>query len=206
MSSNADIHVEQSLLYPDTEEQKKLRQAIGIPNHLPIYVQGKVTKGFGRGSKDLGIRTANFSKELVESLPSELETGIYYCWAQVCYDKNNSELTPPAGEKLPAKQPEHYSCTKVLPAVMSVGWNPFYNNTTKSMETHLIHDFKDDFYDAVLRVSIVGRLRGEKNYESLQDLIDDINRDIANAQEKLCDDFSNLCYPGSFFYRCCSIE
>ena len=130
----------------------------------------------------------------------------YYCWAQVCYDKNNSELTPPAGNKLPAKQPEHYNCTKVLPAVMSVGWNPFYNNTTKSMETHLIHDFEEDFYDAVLRVSIVGRLRGEKNYESLQDLIDDINRDIANAQEKLCDDFSNLCYPGSFFYRCCSIE
>ena len=32
MSSNADIHVEQSLLYPDTEEQKKLRQAIGIQN------------------------------------------------------------------------------------------------------------------------------------------------------------------------------
>lgn len=206
MSGNADIHVEQSLHYPDTEDQKKLRESAKIPNHLPIYVQGKVTKGFGRGSKDLGIRTANFSNSLVESLPSQLETGIYYCWAQVAYDKTDSTLNPPKGDKLPKKQPESYHCTKVLPAVMSVGWNPFYNNTTKSMETHIIHEFEDDFYDAVLRVSIVGRLRGEKNYESLQDLIDDINRDIANAQARLCDDFSNTCYPGSFFFRCCSIE
>jgi len=204
MSANTDIHVEQSLHYPDTAEQKKFREQSGVPSHLPIYVQGKVTKGFGRGSKDLGIRTANFSNSLVESLPPQLETGIYFCWAQVAYDKSDSKLTPP--KQLPEKQPEKYHCTKVLPAVMSVGWNPFYNNKTKSMETHIIHEFEEDFYDAVLRVSIVGRLRGEKNYESLQDLIDDINRDIANAQERLCDDFSNTCYPGSFFFRCCSIE
>lgn len=207
MTSNADIHVEQSLHYPDTDDQKKHRETAKVPSHLPIYVQGKVTKGFGRGSSELGIRTANFSNSLVESLPPQLETGIYYCWAQVCYDtKNNPDLIPPKGDKLPKKQPEHYNCTKVLPAVMSVGWNPFYNNKMKSMETHIIHEFEDDFYDAVLRVSIVGRLRGERNYDSLQELIDDINRDIVNAQTKLTDDFSNTCYPGSFFFRCCSIE
>merc|ERR1739848_49762 len=197
----SDIHAEHCLRYPDTDDQKEFRKEHEIPAHLPIYVQGKVTRGFGRGSKDLGIRTANYSNELVESLPTQLDTGIYYCWAQVVYDNSNKSLTPPKAEDLPENQPDNYTCTKVLPAVMSVGWNPFYKNEKKSMETHIIHKFDEDFYDAVLRVSIVGRLRGEKNYSSLQDLIDDIHRDIANAQTELCSDFSNTCLPATFFFR-----
>ena len=43
------------------------------------------------------------------------------------------------------------------------------------METHIIQKFENDWYDNQLRVVIVGRLRSEKNYDSLQALIDDIN-------------------------------
>jgi len=35
----------------------------------------------------------------------------------------------------------------IYPAVISVGYNPYYNNTTKTVEAHLIHSTQlDDFY------------------------------------------------------------
>ena len=67
----------------------------------PIYAQGTVIKGFGRGSKELGIPTgflalhvinskwsrnyfsANFPDEVVDGLPAEVGTGVYYGWAKV---------------------------------------------------------------------------------------------------------------------------
>lgn len=51
--------------------------------------------------------TANFSEKIVEALPDEFETGIYYGWASL--------------EK------------QIYKMVMSIGWNPFYKNDKKSM-------------------------------------------------------------------------
>lgn len=45
---------------------------------------------------------------VVDNLPEEVGTGIYYGWASV--DRG-----------------------PVYKMVMSIGWNPFYNNTKKSM-------------------------------------------------------------------------
>ncbi|EGD79973.1 hypothetical protein PTSG_13009 [Salpingoeca rosetta] len=45
-------------------------------------LEGKVVKGFGRGSKELGIPTANFPEDVVEGLPESMTQGIYYGWAQ----------------------------------------------------------------------------------------------------------------------------
>ncbi len=36
------------------------------------------------------------------------------------------------------------------------GWNPFYNNTKKTIETHILHDFGSDFYGSQLKVAITG--------------------------------------------------
>ena len=54
--------------------------------------------------------------------------------------------------------------------VASVGWNPFYNNEKKSFETHIIKKFESDFYESSLKVIVLGYLRPEKNYDSLQAL------------------------------------
>jgi len=51
---------------------------------------------------------ANFSREVVNNLPVDIATGVYYGWAQV--------------DKSP-----------IYKMVMSIGWNPFYNNKEKSM-------------------------------------------------------------------------
>uniref|UniRef100_A0A8D0HC65 Riboflavin kinase n=1 Tax=Sphenodon punctatus TaxID=8508 RepID=A0A8D0HC65_SPHPU len=128
--------------------------------HLPYFCRGEVVRGFGRGSKELGIRTANFSEQVVESFPSDISTGIYYGWACV----GNGDL-----HKM----------------VLSIGWNPYYKNVKKSVETHIIHTFKEDFYWATLSIVIVGYIRPEKNFASLDALISAIQDDIEEAKRKL---------------------
>ncbi|KAG7490055.1 riboflavin kinase [Solea senegalensis] len=126
---------------------------------LPYFCRGEVIRGFGRGSKELGIPTANFSDSVVDNLPADISTGIYYGWACV----GNGD---------------------VHKMVMSIGWNPYYKNTKKSMETHVIHTFKEDFYGEVLSVVMVGYIRPERSYDSLA-LIAAINNDIEEAKVNL---------------------
>ena len=74
--------------------------------------------------------TATRAQEVVESLPAEMNQGIYYCWARVSGDVTRK-------------------------AVMSVGWNPFYKNTKRSAEVHIMHEFADDFYGSMMDVLVV---------------------------------------------------
>lgn len=127
---------------------------------LPHFAKGKIIKGFGRGSKELGIPTANFPEEVVSDLPETIETGVYFGYANV--DKG-----------------------PIYKMVMSIGWNPFYGNTKKSMETHIMHKFDGDLYDQELRVAILGYIRGEKNFPNLEALIEAINNDIKTADKEL---------------------
>lgn len=66
---------------------------------------------------------------------------------------------------------------RVFPMVMSVGWNPFYKNTTKTAEVHIMHPFEADFYGLEMRVVVLGYIRSEYNYVSKEALIDDIEMD-----------------------------
>lgn len=127
---------------------------------LPLFLEGEVVKGFGRGSKDLGCPTANYSLEIVKVLPDGLEPGVYYGWAQI-----------DAG-------PVHKMVT-------NIGWCPFYENKEMSVETHVMEKFDNDFYGSTLRVCIIGYLRGEKNFDSLDNLITAIKQDILNADQLL---------------------
>lgn len=131
-----------------------------VMSALPYYCSGEVVRGFGRGSKELGIPTANFPEHVVDSLPPDLTTGIYYGWGAV----GNGE---------------------VYKMVMSIGWNPFYKNTKKSVETHIIHQFPDDFYGEMLSIVIVGYIRPEKSFDSLDALIAAIHSDIEEAKKQL---------------------
>lgn len=143
----------------DRGKFKKLPKYIMETKYLPYYTKGEIVKGFGRGSKQLGIPTANFPDDVVKTLPKEIPTGVYYGFASidnVCYKM-----------------------------VMSVGWNPFYNNEQKSMETHILHKFDRDLYGEILKVIMLGYLRPEKNFGNLDELIDAINTDIKEAESHL---------------------
>lgn len=62
--------------------------------------------------------------------------------------------------------------------VMSIGWNPYYKNEKRSVEVHIMHSFAKDFYGARMKVLILGFIRPEYDYTSLESLVEDIRTDI----------------------------
>jgi riboflavin kinase len=105
-----------------------------------VYLGATVVHGQKRGSKELGIPTANLGMDELGKIGDSLETGIYYGWARL----NGT----------------YYQ------TVVSVGWNPFYQNTVKTIEAHLLHSL-DDFYGEYLELLLIGYLRQEANFKSL---------------------------------------
>ncbi|XP_021920418.1 riboflavin kinase isoform X4 [Zootermopsis nevadensis] len=103
---------------------------------------------------------ANFPDEVVNDLPEDIGTGVYYGWATV----DNG--------------PVHKM-------VMSIGWNPYFKNSKKSMETHILHAFGTDFYGSQLRICIIGYVRPEMDFWTLDDLITTIKNDIDTANRQL---------------------
>lgn len=73
----------------------------------------------------------------------------------------------------------------VYPMVMSIGWNPYYKNTVRSVEVHIMHDFEVQFYDSHMNLLILGFIRPELDYESVEKLINDIKTDIDVAGRSL---------------------
>lgn len=53
------------------------------------------------------------------------------------------------------------------------------------MEPHLLHTFAEDFYEETLAISIVGYLRPELDYTTLEALKEAIAADITLAKDKL---------------------
>jgi len=72
-----------------------------------------------------------------------------------------------------------------FPMVMSIGYNPFYKNTVRSAEVHILHKFKQDFYERDIAISILGFIRPEYDYVSVESLIEDINEDIEVTKRSL---------------------
>jgi len=69
--------------------------------------------------------------------------------------------------------------------VMSIGYNPFYKNTVRSAEVHVLHKFGKDFYGCEMRVSILGYIRPEYDYVSVEALVGDIGLDCEVANRSL---------------------
>lgn len=148
---------------------------------FPLIVVGKVVKGFGRGSKELGIPTANIDPKVVKNLP--IENGVYYGFAQVIIegDNDSDSMKNPQIFEISNKQ----LISKVCFMCCSCGYNPFYNNQNKSLEVHIMADIGMNLYDATMRIAICGKIRDEKNYDSLEELKAAIDNDIKMSREKL---------------------
>ena len=79
------------------------------------------------------------------------------------------------------------------PAAIHVGVRPMFETGRGLLvEPHLI-DFDGDLYGQTLRLAFIARLRGEKRFPSVEDLIAAMNRDVEQARE-LCAGFKG---PGS---------
>ncbi|KAF2641109.1 riboflavin kinase [Massarina eburnea CBS 473.64] len=188
----------------------KPRDPIAGPDKVeppfPLKLRGPVIKGFGRGSKELGIPTANIPLSGLSIGGNEaLESGIYYGYATLDHntiprapatassplqssnhavaDLESPPTAPPSRPLTPSQQ--NTPPRKVYPAVLSIGYNPVYKNEKRSIEIHLLHSFEKDFYGATLSLIILGWIRPEYDYVSKDALVEDIREDIRVTQRSL---------------------
>ncbi|KAI9297535.1 riboflavin kinase [Neoconidiobolus thromboides FSU 785] len=155
-----------------TINRKPQEDNLVISPPFPKLLKNTVVKGFGRGSKELGIPTANYPQDYVDSASlDELSPGIYYGYSKVYSNQDDNEKQ--TGED------------EILPMVMSLGYNPFYKNEKLSAEVHVLHSFEKDFYGQQMTTLVLGYIRPERSYDGLDALIQDIQFDITFAKKSL---------------------
>jgi riboflavin kinase/FMN adenylyltransferase len=123
----------------------------------PFLFEGEVVEGDKRG-RELGMPTANLVPQDAFVCPGH---GVYAAWAQV------------GGSK--------------FPAAVNVGVRPtFPTGRGLLVEAHLI-GFDADIYGETLRIAFLERLRGEKRFDSVDDLVEQMNRDVTEAKRIVAD-------------------
>ncbi len=118
-------------------------------------VEGKVVPGKARG-RSIGVPTANVAAEN-EIIPRK---GVYAGWART-----------PDGT--------------IHPAVTNIGTNPTFEKAdVLSLEVHLL-DFSGDLYGQRIGVHFTQRLRDEKRFNSVDELLMAIREDVREARQIL---------------------
>ncbi|NJK87998.1 MAG: hypothetical protein HC923_00440, partial [Myxococcales bacterium] len=123
----------------------------------PFALTGRVVPGDGRG-RTIGFPTANLEAE-VELIP---QSGVYA-----------SRLV------LLGEDPVHR-----LDAVTNIGVRPTFDGTNMSIETHVL-DSDVDLYGQRVDVELVKRIRPERKFASVDELVAQIAQDILQAREAL---------------------
>jgi len=110
-------------------------------------------------------------------------------------DRRGRELGFPTANVVPSDElvyPGHgvYAAfANGRPAAVNVGVRPtFETGRGVLVEAYLI-DFDGDLYGRTLRVAFIARLRGEKRFPSVEDLVAQMYRDVEEAR-RLCANFS----------------
>ncbi len=73
---------------------------------------------------------------------------------------------------------------KLFDGVLNIGWNPTFGNQDVTVEVHLL-DFDGDLYGESLRIYFFERLRNEKRFSSVDELVSAIQADVVCAREIL---------------------
>ena len=164
-------------------------------------------------SDQLGIPTANIPLSgLSINGHSDLDSGIYYGFCTLDHSaipgSTTSTSVPSSTDdkSIPTKSSSHavqdleYTASTttsarspVYPTVLSIGYNPYYKNTTRSIEIHILANFDKDFYGAELSLIILGFIRPEYDYVSKDALVEDIREDIRISQRSLAREAYQKC-------------
>ena len=145
----------------DTLESGKVAQASRILGRYHT-VEGEIVHGHARG-RELGFPTANFASDSQGMIPAD---GVYAGW-----------FTDERGNQ--------------LPAAISVGSNPTFNDIVRTVEAHIFDrpdgEVLEDFnlYGQHCAVEFVARLRGMKAFTGIDDLIEQMDADVGQAGEIL---------------------
>ena len=123
----------------------------------PFEVRGVVTPGDRRG-RTIGFPTANLPTTIDLQVPSD---GVYAAW----YIRDDGAQ---------------------YPAAVNIGKRPtFYEDADRSLiEAHLI-GFRGDLYGETAKVRFVRRLRGERKFDGIEALKEQLVKDVADAAKCL---------------------
>ena len=122
----------------------------------PYRLHGPVVRGDQRG-RTIGFPTANIDYSIEKLIPPN---GIYACWATLGIEK--------------------------FKAAVNIGVNPTFTPEKKSInvEAYLL-DFDRDIYGKVVELEFVARLRDELKFDSVEALVDQIQRDVEHSRQIL---------------------
>jgi riboflavin kinase/FMN adenylyltransferase len=119
----------------------------------PHRVEGEVVRGAQRG-RELGYPTANVETVPHSAIPAD---GVYAGW-----------LTAD-GER--------------MPAAISVGTNPTFDGTARTVEAYAIDRVGLDLYGMHVAVDFLAYLRGMEKFDSIEALLDRMADDVKRARE-----------------------
>lgn len=122
---------------------------------------GEVVHGDARG-RELGFPTANFSRDAEGLVPAD---GVYAGWAS--FDP----------------RPDVRSDTSRFMAAVSVGTNPTFDGQERRVEAYVMDpEFAgQDVYGARMTVEFVKRIRGQVNFDGLDELVARMHLDVEAA-------------------------
>ena len=73
---------------------------------------------------------------------------------------------------------------KMYKGVANIGYSPTFEDQKFTVEVHIL-DFHEDIYEEKIRVNFVSRLRDEIKFNSIEELSEQIRKDIQQASELL---------------------
>jgi riboflavin kinase/FMN adenylyltransferase len=123
----------------------------------PHRVEGIVVRGQQRG-RALGFPTANAEPLPHAAIPGD---GVYAGW-------------------LAALDPEGNEAER-WPAAVSVGTNPTFDGVDRTVEAYALGRDDLDLYGVHVAVEFAARLRGQVRFDSIEDLVRQMNQDVAEA-------------------------
>ncbi len=142
----------------DAGDVQAAAEALGRKHRL----EGIVVRGAGRGGSELGYPTANLDTPKFTAIPAD---GIYACWFT-----HRRRGSTEAG--------------KTLRAAVSVGSNPTFSGTERTVEAFVL-DADADFYGEYVELDFVDRLRDQVRYDEVSDLVRQMNDDVERTRAVL---------------------
>lgn len=129
-------------------------------------ITAPVERGAGRGGRELGYPTANQYVADTDAVPGD---GVYAGWFTV------TDSDPLDGDMEPGVR---------YPAAISVGTNPTFGDARRSVESFVL-DRDADLYDRVARVEFIAKVRDMVKFDSVDELLENMARDVARVREIL---------------------
>jgi len=104
-----------------------------------------------RRGSGLGFPTVNLEVEPKQALPAD---GVYATWTDID--------------------------GRAYQSMTNIGWRPTFNGRGRTIETYILN-YQGDLYGHELKIDVVERLRGEKRFDSVEELKKQIAEDVSQG-------------------------